>query len=67
MILSIEKYSLIVLCVLSIITGFLMIKFLNKKPSKVGESYDPNLVSKIRSIGLIIIGVFLLLIIYFKR
>ena len=37
------------------------------KPSKVDESYNPNLLTKIRSIGLIVIGLLGLLIIYHKK
>lgn len=67
MILYSQKILLIIICISSVIVGLFILYETYKRPSKKSDSYDANLLSKIRGIGLIVIGLFVLLLLYYRK
>jgi uncharacterized membrane protein YidH (DUF202 family) len=62
-----SKNIIIILCLISIITGVVIYKFFSNLNNENDKTHDPKLLSKIRAIGLIVIGLVGLLTMIFKK
>jgi hypothetical protein len=61
------KNIVIILSLISIITGVVIYKFFSNIKNENDRNYDPKLLAKIRAIGLIVIGLVGLLTLFMKK